>query len=75
MSKKDFVTFARMIRAQKHAINHPLLTPSQSEHESIIKDTSTRLLDTFVNELCDIFQNDNSQFNKAKFLQACEIND
>lgn len=71
MSKKDFVTFARMIRSQRHKAL--LLTPTESEHEIIIVQARKAQIDSFVAELCDIFADANPNFNKAKFLQACEI--
>lgn len=69
MTKKDFVTFARMIRTQRHRVihtNNTTLTGNADEHLQ-------EQLTTIANELCEIFQNDNPQFNRAKFLQACEI--
>lgn len=71
MNKKDFVTFARMIRTQRHKAL--LLTPTESEHEKQIVKARRDQIDSIVNSLCDIFAADNSQFNPAKFIQACEI--
>jgi uncharacterized protein YqgQ len=71
MNKKDFVTFARMIRTMKHQAK--LMTPEESKYEIVILGTRLNMIDSIVNELCEIFQNDNSQFNRAKFIQACEI--
>lgn len=71
MSKKDFVTFARMIRTMKHQVK--LMTPEESKYELLIMGTRLNLIDKFERELCDIFAADNSQFNPAKFIQACEI--
>ena len=71
MSKKDFVTFARMIRAQRH--HAKLLTPDESRNDWIVLSAKNRVIDSIVAELCNIFQQDNAQFNREKFLQACEI--
>ena len=71
MSKKDFVTFARMIRTMRHKAL--LLTPEESIHETVVIYARNKMIDSFVSELCDIFADANPNFNKAKFLQACEI--
>lgn len=69
MTKKDFVQFAKMIRTQRHRIIHTNNTITNGNCDAELQEQ----LDTLVNELCDIFASDNSQFNRAKFIQACEI--
>jgi hypothetical protein len=71
MNKKDFVTFARMIRTMKHQAK--IMTPEESKYELVIMGTRLNLISKFERELCDIFQDANNNFNKAKFLAACEI--
>lgn len=78
MSKKDFVTFARMIRAQRHkAQNEKTVTVYKGQENIFVNQIEINAkmsqIDSFVSELCDIFAADNAQFNPAKFIQACEI--
>lgn len=69
MTKKDFVTFARMIRTQRHRIVHTNNTVTTGNCDRELQEQ----LNTLVDELCNIFQQDNGQFNKARFVAACEI--
>lgn len=74
MSKKDFVTFTRMIRAQRQkAIYQTDSDLSSLELNLTIRQVKQAQIDSIVSELCDIFAADNAQFNRAKFIQACEI--
>jgi len=71
MNKKDYVTFARMIRTQKHRAN--ILTPTESENEKIIVPCRIVQIGVIMHELIDIFGADNPRFDFAKFIKACEI--
>ena len=71
MHKKDYVTFARMIRTQRHQTK--LLTPTESENESVVINAKNIVIDDIVKNLADMFAADNPQFNRQKFMQACEI--
>jgi len=69
MTKKDFVAFARMIRKQRQRVVHTNNTVTTGNCDKELQEQ----LDTLVDELCEIFQNDNAQFNRDRFVQACEI--
>ena len=77
MSKKTYVDFARMIRAQRHKIaqayeNNRQPYPDITENEMFLAGASKQI-DIILDELCILFQNDNPQFKPDQFLAACEI--
>lgn len=71
INKKLYVDFARMIRTQRHKAL--LLTPADSQFEAVLLHDRNRTIESFVNGLCEILAADNPQFNKSKFVAACEI--
>ena len=71
MHKKDFQTFARMIRTQKHRAN--ILTPEESKNEDAIVTARIVQIGVFMYELCEIFKADNPNFDEKKFIKACTI--
>lgn len=72
MTKRDYVTFARMIRTRRHVIKEA----SKSDMDIIdenITDAHTLELDCIVYELANIFESENPQFNREKFVAACQL--
>ena len=72
MSKKDFVTFARMIRAQRHEIKHKM-SVAQSDGERLFLTGCAKMVSIIIDEMCAIFASSNDKFDADKFVQACEI--
>ena len=58
MTRKDYVKIASIIKDNKLYTNNS--TRKILKHDSLIDD------------LCIMFKQDNSLFNKAKFVEACE---
>lgn len=76
MHKKNYVEFARMIRKQKNKIHNDLMQPDKVPtilEQQIFSSGALLAIESTVNELVDIFQNDNPAFDVNKFLSACEI--
>ena len=76
LSKKVYIEFARMIRKQRHQIENGLLQPDKElsiENQQIFETGALQGLESVVNKLLEIFQNDNPAFDADKFLSACEI--
>ena len=71
MHKKVYVDFARMIRSQRHKA--VLLTPEESVQAEVIVQARNKVIDSIAEGLADIFGNDNANFHRGKFMQACEI--
>ena len=59
MTRKDYVAIAAAIKAAQR--------PATSETEQSLREISLRL--------ASIMQNDNSRFDRARFLKACGIQD
>lgn len=71
MTKRDFVTFARMIRTHRQRIIH---TNNTIENSTVNADKELHAqLDSIAESLADIFGNNNAQFHRGKFMQACEV--
>ena len=70
MHKKVYNDFARMIRSQRHKA----LLPYTAENQKIIVKAKCEQIDSILESLVTLFQQDNSQFNTEKFIKACEIN-
>ena len=62
MTKKDYQIIADVIRAA--------LTSSMVTLEAL---TAERAVEYTALDLADVFQSDNPQFNREKFLEACGI--
>ena len=77
MHKKDYVTFARMIRTQKHRIlvhsdKLSILDENYLSRAEFLKG-SYDAVERLSHDMADIFGNDNANFHRGKFMQACEI--
>ena len=70
MSKKDYITFARMINKQRRQI---LQDRREHPDASAVDNGADKQVNMIVDELCIIFRNDNPNFNSEKFVLACEI--
>ena len=57
MTRKDYIQFARIIKDNKLYTNNS--TRKILKHDSLIDD------------LCDMFKQDNSLFDKERFINAC----
>lgn len=61
MSKKDYIKFAAMIKER------------MPEAKQLIRPDSFIMLDEIARAMADIFQDDNPNFNRDRFLKACGI--
>ena len=73
MTKKDYVTFARMIRTQRQRIMHTNNIVQVGSQALNADEALHAQLDSIAEGLADIFGNDNANFHRGKFMQACEI--
>jgi hypothetical protein len=62
VTKKDYIATAKILKAEK---DHP------ASGGAAVQLTVERLAHAFA----DMFQNDNSRFDRARFLQACGVQD
>lgn len=67
MNKKDYVSFARMIRTQRHKVivNHPKSNP--------ISEAQLLQIELLIHAMVELFQSDDPKFNAEKFIKACQI--
>jgi len=71
MTKKDYTTFVRMIRSQRHELENNRLLNTPAYEGKLIGHKCQ--IDVFVSELVTIFANDNPKFEAERFISACEI--
>ena len=70
MHKKNYVEFARIVRKHKQRIIHTNNTiPAMGNCDAELQE----LLNGIIEDLVNLFQNDNPNFDADKFLSACEI--
>ena len=73
LSKKYYIQFAEMIYNRKEYL-HMLETGKKISHEErVIRDHEINLV--VMMGIVDIFADDNSNFDRAKFLKACGLSD
>ena len=66
MSKKDYIKFAQMIKARVE------LLPLHHDNEFALFSRCNEIINIAVN-LANIFQDDNPQFDRERFLKACGL--
>lgn len=72
MHKKDFVTFARMIKTQRHKIAQARIEKIDASIP-VFCNGADKAIDIIVDELVQIFKSDNDKFDADKFYKACTI--
>ena len=60
MSRKDYIQLARIIKDNSYELDHQL-----TSGKKWIKKNS------FINDLCDVLKQDNRNFNRLRFIDAC----
>lgn len=64
MSKKDYIRLAEVMR---HSVDG-----QKSDSHRVVRNANT-IIYNIAQALCDTLQNDNSRFDRVRFLTACGI--
>ena len=65
MHKKEYIKFAKLLKGKK-PINNPV-------NGDIANNIARSQWKQIVYAISDLFESDNAQFDRAKFLSACEL--
>ena len=66
MTKKDYKAIAKAIN------NHRTGELNDEDEVKVGIYRATMFVDTFIEDLCNIFLKDNPRFDKARFVAACD---
>ena len=72
MTKKDYICISKVISELVNRITKDQEITSEPEMSQSYQD-QLEILDELVVNLCEVFRQDNENFNRQKFFQACSL--